>query len=157
MTIKEKIDTWLGDARTDLIRNYNQMGLRASGQWERELEGQSKIEQDKYHATMLGMDYTFYLEHGRGPSRKKGGSGLSLKDMIRKWIDDKGITGITKDSLAYLIARKIHTQGIRVPNAFNRGGLVANVITKERIDELLKGVSLIFVEDFKSTILKELK
>lgn len=159
MTIKDKIDTWLDVARQDLVNNYNQMGLRASGQWERELEPKTTIEQDKYHAKMLGMNYTYYLEHGRGPSTKKGGGNISLKDAIRKWIDDKGITpnGITKDSLAYLIARKIHTQGIRVPNAFNKGGLVANVITKERVDELIKGVSFIFVENFKSTILKELK
>ncbi len=159
MTIKEKIDVWLDDARKDLVKNYNQMGLRAFGQWERELEGQSKIEQDKYHAIMLGMDYTYYLEHGRGQSRKKGSGNISLKDAIRQWIDDKGITPdrISKDSLAYIIARKIHTQGIRVPNQFNKGGLVANVITKQRIDDLIKGVSLIYIEDFKSTILKELK
>jgi hypothetical protein len=160
MTIKEKIDTWLEDAKSDLIKNYDEMGLRAFGQWARELEPQTIIEQDKYHAKMLGMDYTYYLEHGRGPSRKKGkGGGRSLREIIREWIDVKGIVpdGISKDSLAFLIARKIHIQGIRVPNQFNRGGLVGNVITRSRVDELIKNTTMIFIADFKSTIIKELK
>ncbi len=160
MTIKEKIDTWLDEAKQDLIRNYNQMGLRASGQWERELEPRTKIEQDRYHAIMLGMDYTYYLEKGRGPTKGGGGrKGPSLYFMIRKWIDDKGIVadGISRNSLAYLITRKIHTQGIKVPNQFNKGGLVNNVITRQRINELAKDLSLIYIEDIKSSILKDLQ
>jgi hypothetical protein len=72
-------------------------------------------------------------------------------DKIKKWIYDKGIVaqGISFNSLAYLIARKIATQGYK-----GRPGLVTNAFSQTRIDELFKNVGQLQVEKIK-TDLKE--
>jgi hypothetical protein len=58
-----------------------------------------------------GRAFINTLEVGRKPT-SAGGDG-SLKKAIRQWIDDKNIIpdGISKDSLAFLISRKIHREG----------------------------------------------
>ena len=92
-----------------------------------------------------GNDYIYYLEHGRGVTTKGSKPG-KLKGIIRQWIDDKGIVpdGISKDSLAFLITRKIHKSGTTI---FEQGGsdLVSGLldsdffanITKELEDEIV--------------------
>lgn len=157
-TVKEKIDSFLEQQRQDLILNYDKLGLRASGQWAKELEPQSVINQTDFKAIMLGMDYTYYLENGRGKTQNKG-TGRTLKEIIREWIDVKGISpnGISKDSLAYLITRKIHREGIAVPNKFNSGGLVSDVITKEKAYTLINDIGWTMLSEIKSSILKQIK
>ena len=83
-----------------------------------------------------------------------------MREIIRKWIDVKGIVpkdGISKESLSFLIARKIHEKGIKVPNKFNKGGLVANVVTTKKINELSNNLTLFYVENYKSDVLKQFK
>lgn len=73
------------------------------------------------------------LQHGRRAGR------MPPRDVIRKWIDDKPIqlTGtITKDQLAFLIQRKIGREGIKVPNRFNPGGVISDVINDVRINQI---------------------
>jgi hypothetical protein len=67
--------------------------------------------------SIYGNDYIQYLQNGRGPT-KNGGNG-AVKRAIRQWIDDKGIIpdGISKDSLAFLIARRIHQEGSTIYQA----------------------------------------
>jgi hypothetical protein len=158
--IKEILNTWLGDVKKDLIKNYDKLGLRASGKWANSLEEFAKITQFRINAGILGERYTGALESGRKPTKSKRAGRPTLRQLIRVWIDDKKIIPkgkISKDSLAYLIARKIHEKGIRVPNKYNKGGLVSDVVTRARIDQLNEQLSLFYVEGVRSTILKELK
>jgi hypothetical protein len=64
---------------------------------------------------LWGASYFFFQEYGRGPSSSGSGKGQgpSLRVRIRHWIDEKRIQpiDITKDSLAYIISRKIHEEG----------------------------------------------
>jgi len=119
--------------------------------------------EEKKTSVRLGIEgekYTGALENGRNPTKSSKAGSPTLKEVIRKWIDDKNIVPkgkISKDSLAFLIARKIHKEGIKVPNKYNKGGLVSNVVTKKRIAELNKSLSLYFIKEFKSEIIKELK
>lgn len=75
-------------------------------------------------------DYIDYLVYGRKNGKRPP------KDVIRKWIDDKGLepVGISKDSLAFLIARKIGEQGTTI---FQQGGstLLSDIITDNLIRE----------------------
>ncbi|HNQ20433.1 MAG TPA: hypothetical protein PKI46_05170, partial [Bacteroidales bacterium] len=129
---------WLSNLKADLIREYERLGLRASGSYEKELEymiSGKKIE-------MYGAYHSQFMQSGRsktekGPEKGKG----KLSEIILKWIDDKKITprgGISKKTLAFLITRKIHREGIKVPNKYNEGGVISNVITDERIEKLLQ-------------------
>jgi hypothetical protein len=75
-------------------------------------------------------DYIDYLVYGRKPGKRPP------RDVIRKWIDDKGLepVGISKDSLAFLIARKIGEEGTTI---YQQGGstLLSDIITDNLIRE----------------------
>ena len=72
---------------------------------------------------VYSLNYIYYIEKGRKPGKRPP------RSAIRQWIDDKGITpdGISKDSLAFLIQRKIGEEGTTI---YKQGGskLVADVI-----------------------------
>ena len=82
------------------------------------------------------------LEKGRGPN--KGGSGGGLRAGIEKWVDAKPITPfdpkMTKDQLVFLIVRKIAREGIKVPNRYNPGNVISDVITDDLIRQINREV-----------------
>lgn len=98
---------------------------------------------------VYALDYIYYLQFGR-----KFGK-FPPRSVIRKWIDDKGInpTDISKDSLAFLIARKISRQGTTI---FQQGGsdLVSGVIESEFFTNLTQQLIDTFVAELSSEILK---
>ena len=88
------------------------------------------------HLEIWSEDYVYFLIHGRKPT-KGGGSG-AVKDKIRDWIDHKGIKAdIDKDTLAYLIARKIHREGNSIYLYYQgkNSGLLNNILTEEMKQE----------------------
>ena len=103
----------------------------------------------KVHATGLrvyGNRYIGALMYGRKPTT--GGSKPGkLKDIIRKWIDDKGITpsdGMTKDSLAFVITRKIHKEGTGLyPDGSD---LVSAIVTEEFVNSLINELFISFMD-----------
>jgi hypothetical protein len=157
--IQDILNTWLASVQTDLIKNYDRLGLRASGRWANSLEPFTEITDKGIRTGILGQEYTGALENGRRPTTGNAGT-PTLREEIRIWIDQKGITpkdDISKDSLAFLIARKIHREGIKVPNKYNAGGLVSDVVTRARIKELSDQLSLFYIESFSSNVIKEFK
>ncbi len=106
--------------------------VNASGKLEKSI----RFEVQGATLTVFGEDYIWYLQNGRKPTQ--GGGDGSLKRKIRQWIDDKGITpkdNISKDSLAFLITRKIHEEGTTIWKA---GGsdLVSSVFNDVTIDSI---------------------
>jgi hypothetical protein len=148
---------WLSYLKADLIKEYERLGLRASGSYERELE---YITQGN-KAIMYGAHHSQFMQSGRRKTEKGPGKGEGkLSEIILKWIDDKKITprnNISKKALAFLIARKIHREGIKVPNVHNLGGVISNVITDERIDQLLQQLQFIEVNAITTDIINVLK
>ena len=145
----------------DLIKNYDNLGLRASGEYANSLEGSVNSNPDGYELLIEGSDYAYFMENGRQPTKKKGKG--DLKAIIRQWIDDKKIVpnGISKDDLAFLITRKIHQQGIKVPNKYNKGGVISDVIEGKGgfvsvQDRLQKRFNNIYISSISSDILKNL-
>jgi hypothetical protein len=100
------------------------------------------------------------LEYGRKPSSPTGNG--SLKGIILKWINAKGIIPkdkISKETLAFLIARKIHREGDLLHSTKQnfRGmkaptGIINSVINDGRIKELSKRLILDFVKSAKTEI-----
>lgn len=148
---------WLSELKADLIKAYKSSGLEASGEFEKQLEAVAT--NDK--AILYGAYHSQFMELGRrktekGPAKGEG----KLTDIILKWIDDKRITpkpGTTKKALAFLIARKIHKEGIKVPNKYNAGGVISKVITEERISELISQLKFVEVEQITSDIMNLIK
>lgn len=157
MTQLEILNEFFKVLKEEIIVNYDKLGLRASGKFANELD--STIDtSSKLNGKIVGASYTKQLVEGRRAGLGEEGS---LKYAIRQWIDDKRIVpkgNITKDSLAFLISRKIHREGIKVPNQYNSGTLLTDVITDSKINGLidkLKGYYLFRAKSELTKILKE--
>jgi hypothetical protein len=100
--------------------------------------------------TIRGDDYIYYLENGRKPGKRPP------KDVIRKWIEDKGIVprdNISKDSLAFLIARKMGQEGTTI---YKAGGsdLVSGIFNDQFVDSLQSEFMNLLTVEVESEILK---
>jgi len=101
---------------------------------------------------VYGNDYIYYLIYGRKQT-KNGGSGV-VKSDIRNWIDAKGITpddGMSKDTLAFLITRKIHRMGnsIYLASGGQNSGLLTNVLNENIIKKFNSKFTVTVADDFK--------
>jgi hypothetical protein len=152
------IKAWLKDTEKALIRNYRRLGLRASGRWEKELETKQTNQGAKYTAAIEGMNYTQWIENGRGPNSDQSEEGLRSwvgwagSTFLAKWVQEKGI-----NANPFAVAWKIAREGWTVPNKHNKGGLVSDVVTKDRIQKLLDNFQDSYVYDLRSTIIKTLR
>lgn len=111
---------------------------------------------------LYGAKHIFALEFGRGPTLG-GGTGESLRDRIRVWIDDKGIeptpgpNGKTpsKDSLAFLIARKIHNTGTELFKKGGNSGILSDVINEDTLQGFYDALFYEFEAIVTSTLLEK--
>ena len=160
MSIVDAIAQWNKEKQKQLIQSYEGEGLRASGKWASELEGSTTQSGNRISSVILGAQYTGALIGGRSSTRSKGSGTITLRQAIRQWIDDKGITPrdkISKDSLAFLIARKIHREGIKVPNRYNSGQLVNRVFGGDVQAELTKMVGEGMLTEMQTSVMSALK
>jgi len=74
----------------------------------------------------------------------------SLGFILEQWVVDKGI-----DVNPYAAAHKIVNEGITVPNPFNPGGVISDIINDDWLTELYKIIRLPVIEDIRSDVLKE--
>lgn len=135
--------------KQDLIAKHIELGMPASGNWERSLV----VDVQRLKATITGAPYTEQLVNGREPGK------FPPIAAIRQWILDKPIPFLGKiklSSLAFLIARKIANEGT---NYFKQGGtdLVEAVITPERIQSIIDKVSEFYIDSFTTQITGFLK
>jgi hypothetical protein len=160
MSLIQLVDSWNKRRQKDLIASYTNEGLRASGKWAASLEGNTTQENNTIKTVILGEQYTGALVGGRTATKKSGGGQFSLRESIAIWIRQKGIEprdGISKDSLAFLIARKIHRDGIKVPNRYNSGQFINRVFDEKAIDELKQILTDSMAETTKQQIIEAVK
>ena len=151
MTEQEKkiYETYLEKLKNKFITKYDELGLRASGEFEDQLEG----EVTKSSMIMWGAGHSYFMEKGRGPG------GWPPKKAIEDWIDVKQslppIFREKKKQFAFLIARKIATEGITVPNQYNRGKLIEDVVNEflaEDIFDMLDELGDIFLSRIRADV-----
>jgi hypothetical protein len=141
---------------SDLKKSLDAAGTTASGKTKESLNSVYTLNSYK----LYGRAFIYGLEYGR--KKTTGGGNGSLKGIILKWINDKGIIprdNISKNTLAFLIARKIHREGDllhRTGRNF-RGmnkptGIINSIINDGRINELSKRLILDFVKSAKQEI-----
>jgi hypothetical protein len=141
----------------DIRLSMDASGVTASGKFNRSLQAEIKPDE----LVITGARYAGAIELGRKPT-SSGGPG-ELRKLIRSWIDDKGITptgDISKDSLAYLITRKIHEQGTLLHRGTDFYGrskpsrVISGVLEDGRVEKLAKSVVLDVISQFKSELFK---
>ena len=154
--VKTKTDKWLASTITALIRKYDDMGLRASGKYAESLTPFTEFREGGFKIGVRAAKHSLYMERGivaqSNPSPDKA---KQLYPVILQWIKDKGLG--FDNSAAFRIALSIVYKGVKVPNRYNKGDVVSSVITRNRIDDLLKSVGLVLREDIKSSVIKEFK
>ena len=153
MNTIETIAEWQTNFQNDLVKKYNELGLRASGKWERSLRHELKVTEKGYELIQYGEHYTYQLENGRRAGK------FPPIQAIEEWVKQKGIiaTDISKKSLIFLISRKISQTGIQVPNEYNTGGLISDVFTKKRVDLLIDSIKNTKLREMKSDVLNSIK
>lgn len=110
-------------------------GMNASGR----SKGLIEAKVNGSRGELLAPSWILQLEQGRGPTRGGRGQGPTLREIIRRWIDDKGVIArnATKDQLAFLIARSIHQKGTLLHQRGARTGIISTVITQQKIEAFL--------------------
>lgn len=139
-----------------LRSSMNSKGLNSSGKTKASIE--SRVFQENFMTVLeivanialltLSEPYPeLGIKGGRGPNIRTTGE---LKKAITLWVDQKPISprGISKESLIFLITRKIATEGIKVPNEYNKGGVISDVITPSLIDRIMDEVLIAQGEEF---------
>ena len=117
-----------------------------------------------------GHPHIGVLMYGRGPTTSAAVRGNPpLHELILDWINRKNIRPKNEDpnkpmsseSLAFLITRSIHRNGTRLYQEIKRGAAPRDVfgvvLTKDRIDNLLKLLSDNYEQRIISDLLKNLK
>lgn len=140
----------------DLRESMDSSGVTASGNFNKTL----KAIITPNTVVVEGERYAGAIELGRKPT--SGGGNGELRKAIRSWIDDKGISpaDISKDSLAFIITRKIHREGTKLYRGTDSYGrtkpsrVITGVIEDGRIEKLAKSVVLDVISQFKTEIFK---
>lgn len=161
MSNKQILSQEFEKIKEDLIDLYEEKKMRASGKWKESLE----VIAEENTVKLIGEDYTQQLETGRRATG--GGSGPAwatpLED-IKQWILDKGVftaalESISLSSLAFLILRKIHTQGWK-REAHGGVDLVSTIVTDVRIQKVINEVGNVMMMQLSTeliTLINELE
>jgi hypothetical protein len=155
MDTKEAIyNKYLERLRLKLIAKYEALGLRASGSYASELEG--KVDEDKI--TMFGAYHSQFMEHGREPGK------FPPRKVIEDWIETKSslpaVFREKKSQFAFLIARKIAKEGITVPNEYNAGKVISEVVEDflgNDIYEMVEELGKIYLSRIQSDVVQLFK
>ena len=151
--IADQIQTYLDATIPDLIKSYDEKGLRASGQYADELKAIVVQSGTKINAKIVGPIQSIFMEGGRGPNRDQSQQAVkNLGWYLKQWVADKGI-----DVNPYAAAHKIVYSGIQVPNPHNPGGVISDVINDEWFKQLNKVIGLDVLQSIQSDVLKQFK
>ena len=121
--------------REQVVKNYYAMRLNASGRFDKETIVTDYGSGVKIEAPA----YVFQMEDGRD-----SGSMPPIK-AIKQWIKDKNANAGTDipEEAAYAIAYVIKRDGIKVPNRFNKGGVVSTLLNDAAVKKLAAEVNKI--------------
>lgn len=138
LDLKEEIAKFLNGIAFEIKQEQQAQGRYASGKTAQSLE----IEADSSRGILYGNISVNVLETGR----KSGKVPKGFQATIKQWMSDKGIfqaeTESKKNSIAFLIARKISKEGTLLSRQGGKSGVLSKAISNERLSaferELLK-------------------
>ncbi len=125
----------------DFVTKHRELGMKATGDWERSVEVQVK----DFSGWILANEYSLWLIQGRRPGT------LPPINPIERWVKAK--FGDSEDSrnIAWAVATKIKNEGT---NYYPEGtDLLDGVLTDQRANEIFEKlgaqVNLIIAEDLQ--------
>jgi hypothetical protein len=158
MNIKDVLQKWADSKQVELVKNYDRLGLRASGEFEKSLRNEIIETPKSIQLIIKGAQHSYWMQNGRQPNKNQNKEytkrwvGWAGSTFLKKWVEDKRLS-INPFAVAWKIAKK----GIIVPNKFNSGGVISDSINKKSIGELIKEVGRIESSIVVSNILKEFR
>ena len=135
--INDVLAQWAEGVISGIRQNLDSTGTTASGRTKESL----RYVVDNGTLTIFGRPYFRSVEQGRGP----GGIPYRFQDIIRQWMDDKGIAGkfgeteSQKRSAAYMIGQFIKNNGTKLYREGGRTDIYSSVISEEmpKLNEML--------------------
>lgn len=130
-----------------LIRKYDELGMRATGEWADELEGRTAINR----GSIWGMPYTEQLVQGRAPGKRPPIAPLE------RWAQAKfGLSGQQARSTAFAVANKIAESGT---TWYQKGGsdLVEVLESPEVMEAFYGPITEYLLAEVRVTIMEELR
>lgn len=154
--LSELIESEFDQTVKDLVRQHQSLGLRASGAYERSLESRVIDQGENINAVIMGAEHVRFMEEGRGPNKVQPvtkGMIYFIYEKLIEWMDVKGITDINP----WMAARKIVMEGIKVPNKYNKGGVISGVINEKWMDDLNEKIFDLQNETFMDVLTSDLQ
>lgn len=141
--------------RRDIIMDYERKGMRASGNLPTTLEIETESTRNRTVSTLYGAAYIEYLERGvepfdlvEGSAKERGVIAFLARGPIAEWKRQKRVS-----IPAFAIATKIVRQGWKREN-FGGVNLISDVITPQRVQEILDRIGQQHAQDFIQGVLK---
>jgi len=114
--------------------------------------------------TIYGVNYLQWAETGRGKTKTKTPSEPTLKEQILAWIKYKRIPlfrgrkgrFISHETMAFLIARKIHREGTVLKRTKGFRDIYSSVINDKTVTELIDKLYVHHTVSVSSDIIKTL-
>lgn len=151
--IQQKLLQGLGD---DIVKKLQASIPHATGKTAKKIHAVSF----PYAVEVLGPHYVFALEYGRGPTRSTKKSNPTLFEAIKEWAFAKGIitdNSRESNSIVYAITKKINEQGTNLYRLGTPSGVITRVLDQINMNSLLKELTILYVEDYSSEVIRELK
>ena len=118
---------------TQMRSELDKKGINASGNLSRSITSEVKGDNDGVYLEISMDDYGEAIDQGRSPSRK-GGPKQNWRVKIDQWLSAKGIqprqSGMSKQTLAFLITRKINRRGYTAKPFVNSS--ITTVLSKDQ-------------------------
>lgn len=139
MNFAPQINSLLTKIKEDLIQDHISKGQVASGQ----LQDGFRVESSATQGALYGVSYFKYLVTGRGPGK------FPPVDKLREWVRVTGMAtsaGISENSLAYLIGRKIANEGTDIFQG-KRPGIDFDGIVDKNFEEFRERIAKLVVKE----------
>lgn len=130
----------LDDLRKRIIRNHIAAGQKASGKTIKSIQ----VEVGENYGQLTGRKFFGTLETGRKPGKVPA----NFKDIILKWMQDKGINPPDRESFAFFTANKIKIAGTLLYRMGGRSDIYSEEINKT-IPKLVKRLGKDQVQEIK--------
>lgn len=123
-----------------------------TGKLAESLTGEIIKTNDGYQVLFKALGYAYEKEYGRGKtiSTTKSDFFNNLQGWVSRHMsykDEKELKSIT-----YVVWKTIHEKGIKIPNAYSKGGYVSKHINPEEIKKLIDSLDYSLVENIKETL-----